>query len=260
MLAQIAADALNTSPRTITIVIGDTGKQPFGTGSWASRSTVVGGSAVHEAALAVKEEALKRAAKTLEVSEQDLDFADGGITVKGDPGAGISLAEIARTAGGLTARRRFEVDRMTYPYGVHAAAVEVDTGTGQVRVRHYLVACQVGRAVNPMLVEGQLRGGVAQGIGGALPEEFGYDEHRQPQSVSFMDYRMPAAAEVPAIDIVLRQDPPSPGSPLGVMGVGEGGINAVGAAIANAVRDALDLRGGLPGLPLTPANVREHSG
>jgi carbon-monoxide dehydrogenase large subunit/6-hydroxypseudooxynicotine dehydrogenase subunit gamma len=255
VLAQIAADALGVDPQAITVVTGDTAKQPLGTGSWASRSTVVGGSAVHQAALAVRQEALKLAADLLEVARQDLDLANGKIMVRGDPSAGITLAEIARTTT-LTARRTFEVDHMTYPYGVHAAAVEVDRDTGQVRVLRYLVAYEVGRAINPMLVEGQLRGGVAQGIGGALLEEFGYDEQGQPQSISFMDYRMPTAAEIPDIDILLQQQNPSPGNPLGVMGAGEGGINAAGAAIANAVRDALGVQGGLRRLPLTPAQVR----
>jgi len=269
VLAQIAADALGAPAANITVITGDTDKQPFGTGSWASRSTVVGGSAVHEAALAVRQEALSHAAKALEAAEQDLEIVNGEVVVRGSasgvgcadgPAARVSLAEIARTAeGGLSARRTFEVDHMTYPYGVHAAAVSVDEDTGAVTVLRYLVAYEVGRAVNPMLVEGQLRGGVAQGIGGALLEEFGYDADGQPQSVSFMDYRMPTAAEIPRIDILLTQEHPSPGNPLGVMGAGEGGINAVGAAIANAVRDALGRPGPIASLPLTPATVRTQN-
>ena len=179
----------------------------------------------------------------------------------------LSLADIARAAApasgylkagepaGLSARRRFEVSHMTYPYGVHAAVVEVDTGTGRVRVLRYLVAYEVGRAINPMLVEGQLRGGVAQGIGGALFEEFRYDEAGQPQAITFIEYRLPTAAEIPPVDVLLSEEAPSPGNPLGVMGAGEGGINAVGAAVANAVRDALGLAGGVGQLPLTPARV-----
>jgi CO/xanthine dehydrogenase Mo-binding subunit len=139
--------------------------------------------------------------------------------------------------------------------GAHAAVVEVDPGAGQVRVLRYLVAYEVGRAINPMLVECQLRGGVAQGIGGALPEEFGYDEAGQPQAITFVEYRLPTAAEIPPVDVLLSQDAPSPGNPLGVMGAGEGGINAVGAVVANAVRDALGLAGGVGQLPLTPARV-----
>jgi carbon-monoxide dehydrogenase large subunit/6-hydroxypseudooxynicotine dehydrogenase subunit gamma len=230
---------------------------------------VVGGSAVHQAAIAVRERAVQLAARILEVAEEDLDVSDGALVVRGDPGARVALAEIARAAepasrhlepgepAGLSARRRFEVSHMTYPYGAHAAVVAVDPGTGQVRVLRYLVAYEVGRAINPMLVEGQLRGGVAQGIGGALFEEFGYDEAGQPQAISFIEYRMPTAAEVPPVDLLISQDAPSPGNPLGVMGAGEGGVSAAGAAVANAVRDALGLAGGVGQLPLLPSRVRE---
>jgi aerobic carbon-monoxide dehydrogenase large subunit len=270
VLAQITADALGVDPRAVRVTAGDTATQPFGAGSWASRSTVVGGSAVHQAALAVRERALQLAARMLEAAEQDLDLADGRVSVRGDPDhktARLSLADIAKAAApasgylengepaGLSARRRFEVSHMTYPYGAHAAVVEVDPGTGQVRVLRYLVAYEVGRAINPMLVEGQLRGGVAQGIGGALFEEFGYDEAGQPQAITFIEYRLPTAAEIPPVDVLLSQDAPSPGNPLGVMGAGEGGINAVGGTVANAVRDALGLAGGVGQLPLTPARV-----
>jgi aerobic carbon-monoxide dehydrogenase large subunit len=267
-LAQIAADALGVDPGMVRVVTGDTAAQPFGAGSWASRSTVVGGSAVHQAATAVRERAIELAARMLESAEEDLDLEGGSVTVRGDPAVRLTLAEIAQGAepssgylrpgepAGLSARRRFEVSHMTYPYGAHAAVVEVDPETGQVRVLRYLVAYEVGRAINPMLVEGQLRGGVAQGIGGALMEEFGYDDAGQPQAISFVEYRMPTAAEVPPIDVLVLQDAPAPGNPLGVMGAGEGGVNAVGAAVANAVRDALGLAGGVGQLPLTPARVR----
>ena len=268
VLAQIAADALGADPRFIRVTTGDTAAQPFGGGSWASRSTVVGGSAVHLAATAVRERAVQLAARMLEAAEEDLEIRDGAVCVCGDPSARLTLADVARAAepasrylrpgepAGLSARRRFEVTHMTYPYGAHAAVVEVDPGTGQVRVLRYLVAYEVGRAVNPMLVEGQLRGGVAQGIGGALFEEFSYDDAGQPQAVTFIEYRIPTAAEVPPVDLLVSQDAPAPGNPLGVMGAGEGGINAVGGAVANAVRDALGLAGGVGQLPLTPARVR----
>jgi aerobic carbon-monoxide dehydrogenase large subunit len=223
---------------------------------------------VYQAAVAVRERALQLAARVLEVDDADLDVRDGAVIVRGDPGAGLTLAEIAAAAepasrhlrpgepAGLSARRRFEVTHMTYPYGAHAAVVAVDPGTGQVRVLRYLVAYEVGRAVNPMLVEGQLRGGVAQGIGGALFEEFSYDDTGQPQAITFIEYRMPTAAEVPPVDLLVCQDAPSPGNPLGVMGAGEGGVSAAGATVANAVRDALGLTGGVGQLPLTPARVR----
>ncbi len=268
VLAQIAADAIGVDPGAVRVVAGDTAAQPFGAGSWASRSTVVGGSAVHQAATAVRERAVQLAARMLEAAEEDLEINRGSVNVRGDPNTRLTLASIARAAepasrylrpgepAGLSARRRFEVARMTYPYGVHAAVVEVDTGTGQVRVLRYLVAYEVGRAINPMLVEGQLRGGVAQGIGGALFEEFSYDETGQPQAITFIEYRLPTAAEIPPVDVLLREDAPSPGNPLGVMGAGEGGVSAAGAAVANAVRDALGLAGGVGQLPLTPARVR----
>jgi aerobic carbon-monoxide dehydrogenase large subunit len=268
VLAQIAAAALDVDPRAVHVTTGDTAAQPFGAGSWASRSTVVGGSAVHQAATAVRERAVQLAARILEAAQQDLEVRAGSVGVRGDPRAQVTLAQIARAAepastylepgepAGLSARQRFEVSRMTYPYGAHAAVVEVDPETGQVRVLRYLVAYEVGRAINPTLVEGQLRGGVAQGIGGALFEEFSYDDAGQPQAISFLEYRMPTAAEVPPVDLILFQDAPSPGNPLGVMGAGEGGINAVGATVANAVRDALGLAGGVGQLPLTPDRVR----
>jgi aerobic carbon-monoxide dehydrogenase large subunit len=268
VLAQIAADALGVDPRAVDVVNGDTELQPFGTGSWASRSTVVAGNAVHQAASAVRARATQLAARILEAAEDDLVVTDGTVSVRGDPAVAVGLGDVARAAApasrylrpgepaGLAARRRFDVTHMTYPYGVHFAVVEVDPGTGRVRVLRYLVASEVGRAINPMLVEGQLRGGAAQGIGGALLEEFTYDETGQPQAITFMEYQMPTAADIPPIDVLLAQLAPSPGNPLGVMGAGEGGISAAGAAVASAVRDALGLAGGVARLPLTPPRVR----
>jgi carbon-monoxide dehydrogenase large subunit len=269
VLAQIAADALGVHPDQVSVVNGDTERQPFGGGSWASRSTVVAGSAVHAAAGAVRDRAAEVAARMLEAAPGDLVSENGRISVRGDPSAAVTLAEVAQAAApaspylrpgepaGLSARRRFEVTHMTYPYGVHLAVVDVDPGTGAVQVLRYLVAYEVGRAINPALVAGQLRGGAAQGIGGALLEEFCYDENGQPQSATFMDYRMPTAAEVPPIDVLITQDSPAPGNPLGVRGAGEGGVSAAGAVLASAVRDALGLPGSVGRLPLTPARVQE---
>ena len=268
VLAQIAADALGVDLDAVSVVCGDTDLQPFGMGSWASRTTVVAGNAVHAAARAVRERVTELAARMLEVAEVDLTVSGGAVSVRGDPAASVTLAEVARAAGpaskylrpgepaGLSARRRFDVAHMTYPYGVHIAVVDVDAGTGLVRVLRYLVAYEVGRAVNPTLVEGQLRGGAAQGIGGALLEEFAYDEAGQPQATTFIDYRMPTAAEVPPIDVLVTQLSPAPGNPLGVRGAGEGGISAAGAVLASAVRDALGLAGGIGRLPLTAARVQ----
>jgi carbon-monoxide dehydrogenase large subunit/6-hydroxypseudooxynicotine dehydrogenase subunit gamma len=268
VLAQIAADALGTDPALVTVICGDTERQPFGMGSWASRTTVVAGNAVHAAAQAVRLRAIEVAACMLEVAPDDLVAGHGQIWVRGDPAASVTLGQVARATApsgrhlrpgepaGLSARRRFDVAHMTYPYGVHIAVVEVDPGTGRVRVLRYLVAYEVGRAVNPALVEGQLRGGAAQGIGGALLEEFRYDDAGQPQATTFMEYRMPTAAEVPPIDVLVSQRVPAPGNPLGLRGAGEGGVSAAGAALASAVRDALGLPGSVGRLPLTPERVQ----
>jgi carbon-monoxide dehydrogenase large subunit/6-hydroxypseudooxynicotine dehydrogenase subunit gamma len=139
---------------------------------------------------------------------------------------------------------------------VHAAVVRVDTETGAVRVLRYLVAFDIGKAVNPMLVEGQLAGGVAQGLGGALFEEFVYDDRGEPLSVSFADYLMPTVREVPAIDVIISEDAPSPLNPMGLKGAGEGGINAVGAAVAAAIDDAIGMPGAVTELPITPRRLR----
>ena len=156
----------------------------------------------------------------------------------------------------MGARRTFSVDHMTYPYGVHLAQVEIDPGTGGVEVRRYFVAYEVGRAVNPTLVEGQLVGGVAQGLGGALLEEFRYDESGQPLATTFIDYLEPTAREVPRIETLICEDAPSPDNPLGVKGAGEGGTTGCGAAICGTVEDALLLYEGSTALPITPAQVR----
>ena len=145
---------------------------------------------------------------------------------------------------------------MTYPYGVHLALVEIDPDTGGVAVLRYLVGYEVGRAVQRRLVEGQLAGGAAQGIGGALLEEFRYDDSGQPLAASFIDYLLPTAAEMPRVDTLIREDAPSPGNPLGAKGAGEGGVTGAGAALAGAVDDALGLPGGVRAVPMSPERVR----
>ena len=145
---------------------------------------------------------------------------------------------------------------MNYPYGVHVAVVRVDGDTGGVTVERYLVAYDIGRAVNPMLVEGQITGGVAQVLGGALSEEFVYDDRGEPLAVTFADYLMPTVRETPPMDVIISEDAPSPLNPLGLKGAGEGGINAVGAAIAAAIADALGMPGAVTRLPVTPQRLR----
>ena len=145
---------------------------------------------------------------------------------------------------------------MTYPYGVHVAVVKVDRDTGAPRVERFFVGYDVGRAVNPMLVEGQIVGGVAQGLGGALLEEFSYDERGEPLAVTFADYLLPTLADVPAVEVMLTEDAPSPLNPLGIKGAGEAGINGVGAAIAAAIDDAIGQPGAVTRLPVSPARLK----
>jgi CO/xanthine dehydrogenase Mo-binding subunit len=144
---------------------------------------------------------------------------------------------------------------MTYPYGVHIVVVSISPDTGAINVERYLVAYDVGKAVNPTLVEGQIVGGVAQGIGGALYEDFLYDDRGEPLSVTFADYLMPTAREIPHVDTLVTEDAPSPLNPMGLKGAGEGGTNAVGAAIAAAVDDALRRPGTITRLPILPQQI-----
>jgi aerobic carbon-monoxide dehydrogenase large subunit len=267
VLAQIAADQLSVPPEEIEVVHTDTDLLPDGVGSWASRSTVVGGSAVMLAAKATAEKALRVAAEMLEASSADLRLESGQVRVAGSPGKSLSLGEIAAAcepqssaaideSPGLSARRTFTVDHMTYPYGVHLAQVEIDPETGGVEIGRYFIAYEVGRAVNPTLVEGQLIGGAAQGIGGALFEEFRYDDSGQPLAATFIDYLEPTAAEVPRVETLICEDAPSPDNPLGLKGAGEGGAVGCGAAITSAIEDALGMPGAISALPVSPGHIR----
>ncbi len=267
VLAQIAADRLQVPPEDIEVIHTDTDLLPDGVGSWASRSTVVGGSAVMLAAEATAEKALRVAAELLEASVDDLRLGPSRVEVAGSADKHLSLGEIAEACDpqqsavmgeepGLGARRTFSVEHMTYPYGVHLAQVEVDPETGGVEIMRYFVGYEVGRAVNPTLVEGQLIGGAAQGIGGTLLEEFSYDASGQPLASTFIDYLEPTAAEVPRVGTLICEDAPSPDNPLGVKGAGEGGVVGCGAAIAGAIEDALGMQGRISTLPITPERVR----
>jgi aerobic carbon-monoxide dehydrogenase large subunit len=190
-----------------------------------------------------------------------LQTAPNRLTITGDrvelydepAGPSLDFAAIARGAGGeLTADATFTAEHMTYPYGVHLAQVRIERDSAAIAVERFFVGYDVGRAVNPMLVEGQIAGGAAQGIGAALLEEFVYDGSGQPQSVTLADYLMPTIAEIPAIEVALFEDAPTPLNPLGVKGAGEAGIAAAGAAIAAAVDDALGRVGAVRRLPITP--------
>jgi len=267
ILSQIVADELQVPPAEIRVIHGDTDLVPFGMGTHASRTTVMAGNAARLAAAKVKERLLSLAATHLEIALGDLVFVNGRIAVRGAIERAVSFAEIARLTEPNLALRHgadpgisetayfYNSDRRPFPYGTHVAVAEVDRETGMVELKEYLVAQDVGRAINPMLIEGQMIGGAAQGIGGALLEEFSYDQAGQPLATSFMDYLMPTAMEVPAIDVLITEDAPSPVNPLGAKGAGEGGIVAVGGAIANAVSDALGAE--VTRLPMKPEYVWE---
>jgi CO/xanthine dehydrogenase Mo-binding subunit len=266
VMAQIAADVLGVSPRQIEVIYGDTNLIPDGVGSWSSRSTVIGGSAVREAALATVEKARRLASEFLEVAEDDLVVTEGRVIVTGSPGRGLTFGELAAandtlTAArleedpGLGARRIFVDQHMNYPYGVNLAQVEIDPETGHIEVLRAFCSCECGKAINPMLVAGQAAGGIAQGLGGALLEEFVYDENGHPRATSFMDYLLPTALEVPPIQTLLLEDAPTPTNPLGAKGMGETGIIGMGAAIGNAIDDALQRPDTVHSLPVTPERM-----
>jgi CO/xanthine dehydrogenase Mo-binding subunit len=268
VMAQICAEALGVDYRRINVVHGHTDRIAQGIGAHATRATVMTGSATHVAALKVRALALEVAAQLMQTPAGELTIAEGRVLRKDMPsGPSLDLGEIAQklAAGseilkgrepGLAAEGWFHTEHMTYPYGVHIAVVCVDRETGAVKVERYLIAYDVGRAVNPVLVEGQLVGGCIQGLGGALSEEFLYSDQGEPLSVTFADYLMPTASEAPFVDILLTEDAPSPRNPLGLKGAGEGGINAVGAAIASAIDDAIGRPGAITRLPVTPARLR----
>jgi carbon-monoxide dehydrogenase large subunit/6-hydroxypseudooxynicotine dehydrogenase subunit gamma len=251
----------------VEVVHGDTDLIPDGVGSWSSRSTVIGGSAVLNAAKATADKARRVAAELLEAAPGDVVLAEGRAHVAGSPERGLALGDVAaacdavsnRARGetpGLGAREIYVDPQMNYPYGVALAQVELDRETGAVTVQRYFCAYEIGRAVNPMLVEGQITGGVAQGIGGALLEELSYGEDGQPRSASFVDYLLPGATEVPPVGMLITEDAPTPSNPLGAKGAGESGIMAVGAAVAGAVGEALGDPRAVHQLPLTPERVK----
>jgi carbon-monoxide dehydrogenase large subunit len=254
VLAQICAETLDIPIERITVVHGQTDRIECGRGAFASRVTVMAGSAVKIASEALRDRAVEAAADLLQAAPDRLHLVDGAVAVR-EGGASIRLGEIASQlgeTGGLKSEGWFRADHMTYPYGIHFAQVKIDPLTCGVGIERYLVAYDVGRAINPMLVQGQIAGGVAQGVGGALLEEFVYDGQGQPLAASFADYLLPTCHEVPDVEVLIREDSPSPLNPLGVKGAGEGGITGVGAALASAIDAALQQPGAVNRLPMTP--------
>jgi carbon-monoxide dehydrogenase large subunit len=290
--AQIAAETLGCDPGDVTVVTGDTGKFNWGAGTFASRALVTSGNAVAIAARKVRDKALHLAAELLEVAPEDLELAEGRARVRGVPGRALALGALATVANpiryahgreaaevalrlvkpregavlgpdeepGLEARGYYAPPHATFASGCHAAIVEVDVATGDVRILRYVVQHDCGVMVNPAIVEGQIHGGVAQGIGGALYERIVYDPQGQPLSATFMDFLIPTTMEVPEIEVI-HTETPSPLNPLGVKGVGEAGAIPVPAVIAEAVDDALAPFGvRVREMPLSPGRVLDLIG
>jgi carbon-monoxide dehydrogenase large subunit len=257
VMAQVAAETLGVDYRRLRVVHGQTDRIAHGVGAHASRATVMTASATRVAAQNLRAKILEAAAQLLQAPVQALAIVDGNV-MRADRAGGpsVSLAEIAASRGKLDAEGWHQTEHQVYPYGNHLAVVKVDPGTGGVTVERYVIAYDIGRAINPMLVEGQIAGGCVQGIGGALLEEFTYSAGGDPLSVSFADYLLPTAREIPELEIILRQDHPSPLNPLGIKGAGESGITGVGAAIASAIDDAIGIPGAITQLPVTPQRLK----
>jgi aerobic carbon-monoxide dehydrogenase large subunit len=255
-LAQVAAETLGVDYARIKVTHGQTDRIDKGLGAFASRVTVMCGEATRMAAVKLRDQALEAAAALMQTAASALDIVDGEIVRTGKTGPSMSFAALAAAQNGLSAEAEFRSSHMVYPYGAHVVQLKVDADTGGIAIERYLVAFDIGRAVNPMLVEGQITGGVAQGLGGALYEEFLYNETGEPLSVTFADYLMPTAHEVPGIEVIVTEDAPSPLNTYGFKGAGEGGITPVGAAIASAIDDALQKPGAVTQLPVTPQRLK----
>jgi carbon-monoxide dehydrogenase large subunit len=272
-LAQIVADQMGVDIADIEIVTADTATVSMGVGSFAARTAVNAGSSVHLAAKAVADKAKKLAAGMMECLEEDLELADGAVRLRSAPDVRKTLREIAvksigmpgfSMAGGLPPGLEhtayFTPDQSTYANGTHVAEVEVDIETGRVNILRYTVAHDCGRVINPLVVDGQVIGGVAHGIGNALFERMVYDENAQPVSTNFGEYLLPLATDVPRIDLV-HLETPSPLNPLGIKGAGEGGTIPAIAAIAAAVEHALAPFGvKISEVPISPQRIVELLG
>ena len=293
MLAQVVAHELGVPVDDVFVTTGDTRRMPYAVGTFASRTAVMSGNAVALAARQVRAKALRIAADALEVSADDLEIVDGDIRVKGAPGTHMSLGTVSvmsnplryafdeaanaatQFAGpndpdkppvadddepGLEGRDFYSLTQATFANGMHAAVVETDPVTADIRILRYCVVHDCGPMINPMIVEGQVHGGVAQGVGGALYERMVYDESGQLLNASFMDFLMPYASEVPHIETD-HLETPSPLNPLGVKGAGEAGCIPVSAVIASAIEDAEGFP--ITSMPISPGELwdlrRKHA-
>jgi len=287
VLAQIAADELGVPIGDVEVVTGDTRAFGYAVGTFASRTAVMSGSAVALAARAARAKAIRVAAAALEASPDDMEIADGIVRIKGDPESGIAIGTVAvlsnplryafdeaaqaatQFAGGdidvppvaegdepgIEGRQFFSPLRSTFASGMHAAIVETDPDTAEIRVLRYCVVHDCGTLINPRIVEGQIHGGVAQGVGGALYERIAYDETGQLQNASFMDFLMPYVSEVPERIEIDHQETPSPLNPLGVKGAGEAGVIPSAAVFAAAIEDAEGIP--ITSMPISPSDLFE---
>lgn len=287
VFAQIVAQELGVCLDDVIVTTGDTRRFGYAVGTFASRAAVMSGNAIALAARNVRAKALRIAADALECNAEDLDIADGMVHVKGDPASGMTLATVSVLSNplrysfdeatkaatqfaaandpgrapvddddepGLENRDYYSPIRSTFASGMHAAVVEIDRDTCEVKILRYAVVHDCGNLINPMIVEGQIHGGVAQGVGGALYEVMHYDENGQLLNASFMDFLMPYATEVPHIETAHLQTP-SPLNPLGIKGAGEAGVIPGSACLASAIEDALGVR--IAAMPISPSDLFE---
>jgi carbon-monoxide dehydrogenase large subunit len=267
--AQICADALGVTLEDISVEGADTGTFPLGIGAIGSRTAVTAGSSVHQAAVAVRAKAIKVASEMLEAAEHDLVIEDGVVKVAGVGDLNLPLGQIAAKLNGmsgiamlpgiepgLSATAYYEARRTTFANGTHLCEVEVDPETGAVELLRYVVGHDCGRLINPMLVDGQVRGGVVHGIGNALLERMVHDENGSPVTTTYADYLLPTAPRLPRIEIV-HMESPSPLNPIGVKGAGEGGTIPAAACIIAAIEDAVAHLGvRITEHPLSPQRLR----
>jgi carbon-monoxide dehydrogenase large subunit len=264
--AQIVADRIGATPDQVQIIHGDTEKGPFGMGTYGSRSLSVGGESAARAANKVADKARKIAAHLLEAAPEDVELKDGKYQVRGSPDKGLALGDISLAAyvpenlpdgmePGLEETSFYDPENFVWPFGAHAAVVDVDAETGKVSLVRYVCVDDCGPAINPLLIDGQVHGGVVQGVAQAMYEQVVYDAEGQLVTGTFVDYALPTAAEMPSFETD-RTETPSPVNSLGVKGVGEAGTIAASPTIINAVVDALRPLGvNYIDMPVTPLRV-----
>ncbi|WP_395693939.1 aerobic carbon-monoxide dehydrogenase large subunit [Nocardioides sp.] len=290
VFAQLVADELGVRFEDVEVVTGDTRRMPYAVGTFASRAAVMSGSAIHLAAKRTKEKVLRIAAEALEASEDDLQIVDGVVSVKGSPGTSIDLGTVSVLSNplryafdeaskaatqfsvgdpgkppvaeddepGLEGKDFYSPERATFASGMHAVIVETDPETAEISILRYAVVHDCGTLINPMIVEGQIHGGVAQGVGGALYERMAYDESGQLLNASFMDFLMPYVTEVPDGIDVDHLETPSPLNPLGIKGAGEAGVIPSAAVFAAAIEDAERVAVpdfGITAMPISPSEL-----